>query len=79
MSIVSRIARIAGSGISSALAVGLAIFAVASFGAAATGESGDMWVGAVVGLGLLYALLAAGAATLAWKLWPRGPAGRSRV
>jgi hypothetical protein len=63
--------RIGGAAISAVLAAGLALFAVASIGAAIIGESGDMGVGAVVMLGLLYAFLAAGVATGAWKLWPR--------
>ena len=68
-----RVARICGASLSAVLAAALAIFAVASIGAAVMGETSDMWAGGVVMLGLFYAFLAAAAATGAWKLWPRRP------
>ena len=80
MQVVVRVVRIVGSSLSAALAAGLAILAVASFGAAVGGDSGDMSLGAVVMLGLLYPFVAAGAAAGAWKLWrrPATPLRRSR-
>jgi hypothetical protein len=79
MQLVVRVARATGALISAVLAAGLAFLAIASFGAAISGESGDMWLGAVVVLGVFYAFLAAGAATGAWRLWPRRRSGRTGI
>jgi hypothetical protein len=65
-----RVGRIIGSGVVAILALGLGLFAVASFAALIQGDAGDMPVGGVVGLGLFYGLVAAGAAAGSWKLWP---------
>ena len=64
-------ARIAASALTAALAAALALLAVASIGALVSGDTGDMWGGGVVMLGLFYVALAAGAAVAAWRLWPR--------
>jgi len=59
------------TGLVASVGLGLGLITVASFGALASGDTGDMAISAVVGLGLFYGLLTAAALAGAWKLWPR--------
>jgi hypothetical protein len=66
-----RVARMIASGLVASVGLGLGLLTVASFGALASGDTGDMSISGVVGLGLFYGLLTAAVLAGAWKLWPR--------
>lgn len=68
-----RAARMIASGLIGVfgLGLGLGLLAVASFGALASGDTGDMSTSGVAGLAVLYGCMAAGVVAGAWRLWPR--------